>query len=151
MSISVFASIRELSAGGQYSEALERIERAEAEGLVSAELLVWKSRILQLAEDGGSLDDVEKTLLRAIELDKTCVAAVLELGWFRLNVQNDAKRAFESFQGALKLQASVNTEALTGLLKCAQELDPNGSLEEAKFRAITALVDETKLGEALQD
>jgi tetratricopeptide (TPR) repeat protein len=151
MSISVFASIRELSAGGKYSEALEKIERAEAEGLLSAELLVWKSRILQLAEDDGSLDDVEKTLLRAIELDETCVAAVVELGWFRLNVQNDAKRAFESFQAALKLQVSVNTETLTGLLKCMQELEPNGSLEEAKLRAVRALVDETKLAEALRD
>ena len=150
MSLSVFASIRELSAVGRYSEALEKIEKTEAEGMLSAELLVWKSRILQLAEDGGSLDDVEKTLLRAIELDESCAAAVLELGWFRLNVQNDAKRAFESFQAALKLQASANTEAITGLLKSVQELEPDGSLEEAKFRAVRALVDETKLTEALR-
>jgi len=151
MSTSIYAPIRKLSAGGQHSEALEKIERAEAEGLLSAELLVLKSRILQLAEDGGSLDDVEKTLLCAIEMDETCVAAVLELGWFRLNVQNDAKRAIESFRVALKLQVSVNTEALTGLLKCVQEIEPNGDLEEAKFRAVRALVDEIKLAEALQD
>jgi tetratricopeptide (TPR) repeat protein len=151
MSLSVFESIKELSARGQYSEAQEKIEKAEAEGVSSAELLVWKSRILQLAEDGGPLDDVEKTLLRAIALDETCVAAAVELGWFRLNVQNDAKRAIESFRAALKLQASVNTETLTGLLKCAHELEPDHNLEKAKLRAIRALVDETKLAEALRD
>jgi hypothetical protein len=102
MSLSVFESIKELSARGQYSQAQEKIEKAEAEGVSSAELLVWKSRTLQLAEDGGPLDDVEKTLLRAIALDETCVAAAVELGWFRLNVQNDAKRAIESFRGCPK-------------------------------------------------
>jgi len=150
MSLSVFASIRELSAAGRYSEALEKIEKVEADGMVSAELLVWKSRILQLAEDGGSLDEVEKTLVRAIELDESCAAAALELGWFRLNVQNDAKRALESFQAALKLQASANTEAITGLLKSIQELEPDRNLEEAKFQAICELADEPKLTQALQ-
>jgi tetratricopeptide (TPR) repeat protein len=149
MSTPIFTSIKEFSAKGRYSEALKKIEEAEAEGMLSAELLVWKSRLLQLVEDGGSLDEVEKTLQRAIQLDKTCITAVLELGWFRFNVQNDTKRAFESFQTALKLQVSANTEAITGLLKCVQELEPSSNLEEAKSRAVRALVDETKLAEAL--
>jgi tetratricopeptide (TPR) repeat protein len=151
MSTPILASIKELSAAGRYSEALKKIEETESKGMLSAELLVWRSRLLQLTEDGGSLDEVENTLQRAIELDETCIAAVLELGWFRLNVQNDAKRAFESFQAALKLQVAINTEAITGLLKSVQELEPNGNLEESKFRAVRELVNENKLAEALQD
>ncbi|MFZ0964784.1 MAG: hypothetical protein WAO35_28335 [Terriglobia bacterium] len=151
MSTQILGSIKEFSANGRYSEALKKIEEAEAEGMLSAELLVWKSRLLQLVEDGASLDEVEKTLQRAIELDNNCIPAVLELGWFRFNVQNDTKRAFESFQTALKLQVSANTEAITGFLKCVQELEPNSNLEEAKSRALRALVDEAKLSEALRE
>jgi len=151
MSVSIFGSIKELSATGRYSEALKKIEEAEAAGMLSASLLVWKAGILQLVEDRGSLDEVEKTLQHAIELDGTCVAAVLELGWFRLNVQNDAKRAFESFQSALKLQASTNTEVIAGLLKSVQELEPNSDFEETKIQAVRALVDDAKLAEALPD
>jgi tetratricopeptide (TPR) repeat protein len=150
MTTPTFDRIKELSAACRYSEALIKLQEIETEGIVSAELLVWKARILQLVDDGGSLDEVETTLERAIELDKTCIPALLELGWFRLNVQNDSRQALQSFQAALKLQVPANTEAIIGLLKCMQELEPNNNLEEVKTRAVLALVDEMKVTEALQ-
>ena len=60
MSTHIFDSVKDLSAKGRYSEALKTIEQAESRGLVSVELLVWKAIILQLVEDDGSLDEVEK-------------------------------------------------------------------------------------------
>jgi len=150
MTTPTFDTIKELSAAGRYSEALKKLQEIEMEGIVCAELLVWKARILQLLDDGGSLEEVEKTLERAIELDKTCIPALLELGWFRLNVQNDSRQALQYFQATLKLQVPANTEAITGFLKCMQELEPNNNLEEAKTRAVLALVDEMKVTEALR-
>jgi hypothetical protein len=128
MSASILASIKEISADGRYSEALLRIEEAE---------------------DAGHLDEVEATLQSAVQLDETYTDAFIELGWFRFNVQNDPKGALESFQAALKLLVSANTEAISGALKSIRELEPDTDLDRSKAAAILRLVDEARLANSL--
>src|SRR5438552_2787186 len=95
---------------GDYAKALYLIERMEAHGLVHPDILVWKGRCLQLIDRNSyRLSDIENTFKQALILDAEYVPALVELGWFYLNVYDDAPRASELFGKAI----SVERETLT--------------------------------------
>lgn len=147
----VFDVVKELSAQGRYSDALSKIDSEESMGRHSAPLLVWKARLLQLVDDSGSLDEVENTLERAIQLDPANAEAFLELGWFQLNVADNPSKALEFFQNATRIQVPANTDAVLGILKCKRELQPTVAPETMKSEAILNLVDMEKIQESLKD
>jgi hypothetical protein len=114
-----------------------------AEGF-SPSLLVLRAAALQLS-DGASLDDVEATLLRAIEIDDRCVDAYMELGWFRLNVLDDAHRAEQNFRKAGEILQEWNAEFVRGALACAEELCPNRSQGTLSVELRDTLLKQTEL------
>lgn len=114
-----------LYAAGKYEEALAAIDQMEAERLLHPEVLVWKGRCLQLSEGGRIKDisDVKNIYLQALAIDDEYAPALLELGWFYLNVLDDAERARPYFEKAFALLRGLLTEAVDGVARCLWETD----------------------------
>ena len=89
-------------------------------------LQVLKAICLQLSNE-ASLEEVEASLLSAIEMDDQYVDSYIELGWFRLNVLDDVTRASEAFDRARVLVAKLNGEVFRGIVACADELHSDGT------------------------
>ncbi|HUA84653.1 MAG TPA: hypothetical protein VMB85_12385 [Bryobacteraceae bacterium] len=119
--------IRSYMSAHDFDAALRSIEELENESGDSPRLLVWKAGCLQLS-DRGTPEEVERMLLRAVELDEEYVPALVELGWFRLNVQDDAAGAKQAFDRARELLKKQIGETYRGALACAQELRSSQSL-----------------------
>jgi tetratricopeptide (TPR) repeat protein len=134
----------------RFDEALGVIEQARPSEGCCADLLVWKAKCLQLG-DHATLDEVEGTLRDAIACDEENVDAWGELGWFLLNVRDQAEKAQEAFVRALRIQAKANTEVLIGLVKCAKEINPNKSSDELKRSLVAGLVDVNEVDAALSE
>jgi hypothetical protein len=102
-----------------------------------------KAAALQLSDD-GSLEEVEASLVRAIEIDDQYVDAYLELGWFRLNVLDDARQAEQDFAKACEILQKWNAGFVRGALACAEELCPNRSQDELSADFREALLKQTE-------
>jgi len=111
--------------------ALSLMASIEGTRGLCARLQVLKAMCLQLT-DQASLEDVEASLLKAIELDDQYVDAFVELGWFRLSVLDDARKAMDSFERARSLLEKLNGEVFRGMLACAEELRPDEHRETIK-------------------
>src|SRR5207253_1874230 len=101
----------------KYATALQLIQETERSEDVTAEILVRKAMCLQMLDD-GSPEEIEQTFEAALRLDPESVATLIEFGWFQLNVKDQPDCAESLFRRALELQVSVNTEIVTGLIKC---------------------------------
>jgi tetratricopeptide (TPR) repeat protein len=143
------SEIRRLCSEGKYTDAVRLIEDLESVGPVSADLLVQKAMCLQLLED-GSLEETEDTFKAALAMKPDSVEALIEYAWYALNVKDDAAAADELFQRALRLQSRVNTEIMTGLLRCRRELTPSVSSEQALAGIRPCLYEESKVREDLR-
>jgi len=150
MNQQLIARLRDLCDDDRFDEALAIIEQARPHEGCCADLLVWKSRCLQLS-DNATLEDVEDTLREAIACDEEDVDAWTELGWFLLNVQDQAEKAHEAFLRALTIQAKTNTEVLVGLVKCAKEMNPKKSSDELRRSLLAGLVDDKEVDAALSE
>lgn len=141
--------IRRLFDNDQFDEAFRLAKTAEQSGMLSPALLVWKSRSLILSEHPTAhLDEVESWLRQAIELDEDYLPGVLELGYFYLNVMDNATRAVPLFERARHLARENATETLIGLAECISETDSPGAalkfLEEEDLVIDTSKLDELK-------
>jgi thioredoxin-like negative regulator of GroEL len=143
------SEIRRLCSEGRYTDAVRLIGDLESVGQVSAGLLVQKAMCMQLLEE-GSLEETEETFKTALALEPDSLEALIEYAWYNLNVKDDAAAADELFQRALRLQSRVNTEILTGLLKCRRELTPSVSPEHALAGIRPCLFEESKIREDLR-
>lgn len=142
--------IRRLYADGKYSEILRYIEDLERAGCTSAELLVRKAMCLQLVEEPkGEFGEVEQIFKSALDLDPKSIQALIEYGWYKLNVLDDASAALELFRRAQQLQVEVNSEVATGLLKCMEETSPGLSRHDALSELVSSLVDSKKVNDYL--
>jgi tetratricopeptide (TPR) repeat protein len=131
------------------SGALRLIQEEEAAGRVTASLLVQKALCIQLLPD-GSLDEAERCFQHALELDPDLLLALVEYGYFVLNVRNGAGRAQSIFRRALELRISGNTEIVIALLKALQDGNPSVPIHEAKRDLISSLVDDDKIDSAFR-
>lgn len=123
------------------------IASAEKSSGPSPRLEVLKATCLQLSDD-ASLEEVEGTLLRAIELDDQYVDAFVELGWFLLNVLDDREKATVAFDKALGLLQKLNGEVFRGLLACRDELQPDQDSERLKNELRESLLAQAEESEA---
>lgn len=138
-----------LMSAGEYRRALEAIGERVESGCVWPGLLVKRAICLQLLDEGDTLDEVAQAFEGALELDAECVEALVEYGWFQLNVMDRAEEASALFRRALGLQATLNTEIATGLLKCLQDNAPEASPEEFLGEIEESLIDRDKIQKAL--
>jgi hypothetical protein len=148
MNQELISRLRVLCDDGRFNEALGVIEQARPDEGCCADLLVWKARCLQLG-DNATLDEIECTLRDAIACEGENVDAWAELGWFLLNVRDQAEKAQEAFVRALAIQAKTNTEVLVGLVKCSKEINPDKSKGELKRSLLASLVDANDIDAAL--
>ncbi len=137
--------IKKLCSEKRYAEALALITEMEASGFVTSQLLVTKAMCLQVTDDSGSLDEVERTFVAALNIDQRCVEALVEFGWFQLNVKDDARKAESLFRKALEAQAASNTEIISGVVRCRQEVSPTESSTSLVRELKGLLVEDSKL------
>jgi hypothetical protein len=149
MTITKGSEVQKLCSEGKYTDAVRLIEDLESAGQVSADLLVQKAVCLQLLED-GSLEEAEGTFKMALALEPDSIEALIEYAWYNLNVKDDPAAADALFQRALRFQSRVNTEILTGLLKCRRELAPSVSTEQSLAGLRPCLFEESKIREDLR-
>ena len=109
---------------GCHNEAIDLL-RKFAHAFDSPQLHVLEGRLIQLAKsrEGIELNEVEDAFKEALKIDDTYIEAYLELGWFYLNVQNDAVKAKEFFDEAEGLSRNQLLETLEGKLKCVAETE----------------------------
>ncbi len=100
---------------------------------------------LQVADDSGSIDEVERIFEAALNIDPRCVEAIVEFGWFQLNVNDDARTAESLFRRALEVQAATNTEIISGVFQCRQELSPTENPTSLVRDLKSLLVEDGKL------
>jgi len=106
----------------KFDDALSVIESYGKNCDLSPNLLVLKGRLIQLADGGRfELQDAQQAFLEALEHDNCHIVALLELGWFYLNVCDDASKAATYFGRVTKICVELEREAQEGKKKCEQE------------------------------
>jgi tetratricopeptide (TPR) repeat protein len=142
--------IRRLYKEGKYSEILCYVDELLQKGYVTAELLVRKAMCLQLLDPPvGEFEEVERTFKAALDLDPKSTQALIEYGWYKLNVLDQASEALTLFRRALSLQAEMNTEVVTGILKCMEETSPGLPRQDSLSETVRSLVDLQKVNDYL--
>jgi tetratricopeptide (TPR) repeat protein len=113
-----------------FVNALELIRQRERYSALGPDELVLKARILQLLPTKlrASLDEALATLQLALRLDSEYVPALLELGWFYYNVENQPRLALPLFERALEVSRADSVDAIVGLIRCTKEM---GSADDA--------------------
>jgi tetratricopeptide (TPR) repeat protein len=144
------SKLEQLCADEQIEEALTTIEHAQPDEGCRAELLVWKAKCLQLS-DNATLEEVEDTLRAALAHDEDHVSAWIELGYFLLNVRDQAGDAQKAFLRALAIQSKENTELVVGLAKCAKEIEPSRNHDELRRTLLSDLIDGDEVNAALSE
>ncbi len=115
----------QLYEGELYDEALFEFMKVEKETPPTATELVHKGRAIYRSSDETpfELEDVEKTYKKAIELDENCFAAYISLGYFYLNVMDDAQTAKPYFEGVFDMLHALLEDAVIGDARCISELE----------------------------
>jgi tetratricopeptide (TPR) repeat protein len=108
----------------QFDVAVDMLRAIELRRTLSPQELVLKARCLQLhpVTDGRLLTEAENALRTVLNADAEYVPALMELGWFHLNVENNAAEALGAFERAFKLADSAAAEALVGMSRSTEEL-----------------------------
>lgn len=124
----------------RFDAAVGALEAIEAERPLCPHELVLKARCLQLhpVSNAQLLKDAKDALLKALELDPSYVPALIELGWFYLNVEDAAADAVLAFQRAFTLAAPIASEALVGLSRSTEETQSK-SAAKAVFERLRLL------------
>jgi len=119
----VLNNVRNLYASEEYDNALILLRDYETKNDLSVNLLILKSRLIQLSNSTlVDLKEAESALLSAIDQDKENIQALLETGWFYLNVFDDAKKSLEYFYKADEIISRAGDEAKEGISKAKNEL-----------------------------
>lgn len=116
----------------QFDKALEILNVMEGVQALPPHILTRKGIAILLGRDSGGmkLEDAEQAYRDAITLDDEYIDGYLELGYFYLNIQNDADRAMPLFAKAIELCKKTGTQAVSGLAHCVEELkSPTDALQ----------------------
>ena len=116
-------TIESLMHARRFDEALRRIEEA-GQGMLSPRLWVLRGICLQLADRTKlPLDEAKKSFQHALDLDGQCLDAWIELGYYVLNVEDNAREAEAIFLKATQLLPEVKKEIEKGLCACKEEVE----------------------------
>lgn len=109
---------------GEYDAALEKVSRLLLAWPGNALLLVMWADLVQLqeAEQGPALEEVRQAYQQAAELDPESPAALLELGNFLFQVEDDAEASLKPYEKAISLCKRFLVEAALGKAKALDEL-----------------------------
>lgn len=107
---------------GRHDKALELTERLLQVSPFAPDLLVRRARLLRLARDGGTLDEIEQTLVSACTASPNHVPALLELGRFLYGTHDANDRALPYFERAEELAAEMLKDALIYQIKCLLDM-----------------------------
>ena len=119
MIASVLTHIRTLYQAQSYDDALIVLERYATSSELSTEMLLLKSRLIQLSDTGEhDLAEAKQCLLQALDRDAENAKALLDLGWPCLNVFDEVGEAKEYFNQALAVTRLAEIDAIEGLKKC---------------------------------
>lgn len=128
------ARVRRFAANDKADRALGLLERMLTYWPKNPTLLVEKSRLIQLSEH-GELGEAKRALQQAAELGGESPTPWIELGFFRLCVDDRARDAEAKFDRAIGLGLGLLTEATRGkidaVLDQAPDVLPAATLVEA--------------------
>lgn len=111
--------IRQLAKEERYSDAIKEIDRV---GLQSPQLLVMRAHMIELSSDTEyPLEEIEECYRKALSLDPNYYPALLELGYYYLNVLDDAANAEHWFRQYLLCSIDSVKEGIDALEKVNQE------------------------------
>jgi len=124
----IFAKVKELFKNKEYDKALIELQLVEKDFSIPLppNIYVLKGVCILLGKDINApleLKDAEEAYLKALEIDSEHINALLELGFFYMNVEDDAGKALSQFKKAFTLSRSQFTEAIQGYAECLNELE----------------------------
>jgi tetratricopeptide (TPR) repeat protein len=149
----LFQKAESLANQEKYDDLVALISEMESKGCLHPELLNLKARCIQLAEQPVSarLEDVQKSLEKAITLDKTYFPAFVELGYFQLNVMDKAELALPFFDKAIEIINRIATEAILGKARCIAELKSKEDALHFVEQAKRDIIETNKMDEFMDD
>lgn len=131
---------------GKYDEAVTILEEIEKQGMLNPAILVKKGNCVLLGSgERYSLSDVEKMYKKALSIDNKYVEALIELGYFYLNVMDDAKHAKPYFQNAIDCLRDSMTESIIGMSKCISEIDSDEKALQFLNDVLSVTIDSAKI------
>jgi type 1 glutamine amidotransferase len=107
------AGVRRGAEMGHVGRALAALEKMLKTWPDHSTLLVEKSRLIQLSKH-GELTEAKRALQRATEVDDAAPNPWIELGFYRLSIDDVAEDAEEKFDHAIDLGLRLLAEAVTG-------------------------------------
>ena len=121
----ILYKIAKLDKADDYDGVLKEIKKLEQNSLLPLNILVLKGTCIRLSDnqDIYSLEDAEKSYKKALAIDPDYVEALIELGYFYLDVMDDAKKAFPYFEDAIRVIKGQVNEAFIGHAFCMSELE----------------------------
>jgi len=133
---------------GQFDRALNAVDELMKSWPGNPRLhVIWASLVQLQDQPTYSLEDARNALERAIELEKDSPAAVIELGHFLDNVDDDPKAASKAFSEGVRSARRLLIDGLLGQAKALLQLEKR---DEALQRLIESLylanVDSTSEG-----
>ena len=136
----------------RYSEVLSIIEQIESRTPLCPPLLVLRGRCMQLDEDTVfELSAIEQAFRQALLIDEHYSPALLELGWFYLNVLDDPREAAAFFERAIATTRFALTEEVIGMAKCLSSMKTKDAAKLFIDEIQKSLLDQSQIGRALDE
>ena len=108
----------------QYDAALREVEELLKSWPGNAQLYILWASLVQLQENPAhNLDEVKKTLQRAVELDKQSPAGAIELGHYLDAVEDNPRAASKAFSEGIALARRLLIDGLLGQARALLQLD----------------------------
>jgi hypothetical protein len=128
----------------EYDKALTVLALAEREGKLCTESLLLKAACIQLSTNASETpEDVFSIYSTLLRLRPSDPRVRNEIGYFLLNVRDEAAPAAEHFALALQTFSKAIAETITGLMKARMELGASDS--DARAMLNLALADVKKM------
>lgn len=132
-----------------YQAVLEELEKIEAKRPLPPNMLVLKGMCIQVASGQPAMSaiDAEAAFHAALEIDKDCFDAYVELGSLYSTLEGDAERAMLCFQHAVEISRAHLAEATQAAAVCLAQTKSPQEAEELVRHISENAIDEEKARE----